>query len=171
MAVSNDPASRLKAQDARPFIGADEATTQEYLHRLAVLHGLKAVSVVQVAKQGVHAVHTYAHVAPDFKVLDGFVSAWSLGAIRPNAQYGALLIGVRDDGAIDTATWGANRDDCAGMATWRDALELNPAPFQTWFGFGNGGKPLAFSETQRSGLTETQLAYVDAHTHPRALRP
>ncbi|UTC28248.1 hypothetical protein GURKE_02170 [Brevundimonas phage vB_BpoS-Gurke] len=171
MTISNDPACRLKAQDSRPFIGADAATADEYLHRLTVLHGLKAVGVIQVARNAVDVVRCYAYVSPDLKVLDTFLRDWSARAINPEAQYGALVVGVRDDGVIDTATWGASRADCAGMAAWRDTLELTPAPFQTWFGYGNGGKPLAFTAEQRAGLTPSQLTYVDAHTHPRALRP
>lgn len=89
---------------------------------------------------------------------------------RYHAQ-AVVVILVRDDGVVDTATYGRNEGACAVIARWRDGLmsKLPVSPFQTWFGWGNGGRAKRLTPAEYATLNDQQKAYVDINTHPKAV--
>ncbi|UTC28922.1 hypothetical protein MARCHEWKA_04100 [Brevundimonas phage vB_BpoS-Marchewka] len=171
MAIKDDPDSRLKAADARDLFTA-EAREQhhERMDALIARHALKAVGLLLLL-EGFTGWRARAEDAEDASVLANYMRGWH-GALAPEqrALQGVILLGVRDDGVIDLATWGADAEQCAAVARMAAAHALPAAPFQTWFGWGNGGRAKALTEAELEGLTTFQQGWALTNTHPKAER-
>ena len=102
----------------------------------------------------------------------GLMSAAEAGEIRRDYGYRALIVvGVRENGTIDVMTDGRDPADCSVVGDYAQnqfGTHLPRAPFQTWFGWGNGGVPLALTAVQLSELSEAGRRYAARNTHPDA---
>lgn len=102
----------------------------------------------------------------------GLMSAAQAGEIRKEYGYRALIVvGVRETGTIDIVTHGSDRADCRIIGDYAGnqfGAHLPRVPFQTWFGWGNDGVPLALSAAQLAQLGETGRVYAAENTHPEA---
>src|SRR5690606_30643405 len=105
----------------------------------------------------------------DAGVIKDYMRGWH-GVLTPEQrqQHGLLLLGVHADGVIDLATWGADASHCASVARMAAEHPLPATPFQTWFGWGNGGRPKALSVDEMSRLTSYHRQLVRTYTHPQA---
>ena len=174
MAVKDSPLSKVKARDAQKFMQVkDPADATRRINRLLAKHDLRGLIVVITANQPKPVVLT---AVPDDKDGARILQDWAqrtIPSMPEPLQDGAILVAIRKDGWIDTATWGVDARACAQAALWANALmELMPvAPFQTWFGWGTGGVPTRLSEVQLLGLTVRSVEYVQMHTHPDAVDP
>ena len=103
------------------------------------------------------------------------MSVEQAGEIRDRFGYRALIVvGVRDDGTVDVMSHGRDRDDCRVISAYAQGQfgdHLPRVPFQTWFGWGNAGVPLALSAEQLATLGEAGQRYAAANTPPDALWP
>jgi hypothetical protein len=169
--VRDDPNTRLKTADARAVL---EFVAGSSLDRMLMLlqerHQLKAITVI------INPIGTRVTVGDD--VSDAFtLEAWVKGAVERHPDpamsrhISALLLAVRDDGVLETATWGATKAGCAVVAAWRDVIEteFSVCPFQTWFGWGNGGRPKRLRPEVYEKLSPGGQAYVNTFTHPDAV--
>lgn len=169
MSVKDDPASRLKAADARAlFEGETRDTRLERLNALIEQRRLKAAGFL-LFLEGFTGWLAAAPVIEDAGVIKDYMRGWH-GVLTPEQreQHGLLLLGVRDDGVIDLATWGADAGQCALVGRMAAEHPLPAAPFQTWFGWGNGGRPKALTEAELASLTAHHRALVLTYTHPQA---
>lgn len=170
MAVRDDPKSRLKANDAKAAMNLAPATGHAFCLDLMNRHRLQGV-VVLVFSRGLIGT-SYGCVEP----LGGYILSDWIGRVAARAPphlystLSALVLGVRDDGVVDTATWGKSKAECEKIAKWRDeVLEkyLTVAPFTTWFGWGADGVPTPMSAEDLASLSAQQRAWVEKHTrHP-----
>lgn len=105
----------------------------------------------------------------------GLMSVEEAGAIRDAFGYRALIaVGVRDDGTVDVMSHARDRADCRVIGDYAQGQfgsNLPKAPFQTWFGWGNAGVPLALTKTELEQLGAYGRRYVAANTHPQAEEP
>lgn len=100
------------------------------------------------------------------------MSAEQAGEVRERFGYRALIVvGVRDDGAVDVMSHARSRADCRVIGDYAQRQfgdHLPRTPFQTWFGWGNGGSPRALHEAELSQLTDAGRRYAADNTHPLA---
>ncbi len=85
-----------------------------------------------------------------------------------------VIFAVRDDGVIDTATWGETRFHKDAIAAWAHGLARNTVtqvPFKTVFGVGNAGRPQRLSDGALESLSPGFREYVEAWTAPDADAP
>lgn len=173
MTIKDSSESRVKARAARTVMelnGGQEIFA--HLHGLMNAHGLKAVTAIDLTGGPDVGKHTNAHTDEDRDVLHDFVTGLVVHALPADIQAlrGALILAVRDDGVIDIATWGSNAAACDAIADWSKEImdELPVAPFQTYFGWGNGGRPKKMPESDLKMLGEAGRAFVERYTHRRA---
>ncbi len=104
----------------------------------------------------------------------GLISIAETGEVRERFGYRALMIvGVRDDGMVDVMSHARDRADCdiiGRYAQQQFGTHLPMVPFQTWFGWGSAGVPLALTEAQLAELGHAGKLYAIANTHPHAVR-
>ncbi|UTU08985.1 hypothetical protein CcrJ4_gp236c [Caulobacter phage J4] len=82
-----------------------------------------------------------------------------------------VIIAVRKDGVVDTATDGEDRWHKETIANYAHGLLSSTyavAPFRTAFGVGTGGIPWRASEEELRGMSLEVRAWVAANTHPKA---
>jgi len=82
-----------------------------------------------------------------------------------------IVVGVRYNGTVDVVSHGREPDDrriIGNYAQEQFGRQLPRIPFQTWFGWGNGGKPLALSPGQVAQLSDRSRRYLRANTYPDA---
>lgn len=103
----------------------------------------------------------------------GLMSIEQAGELRERFGYRAVIVvGVRDDGTVDVMSHARDRADCRVIGHYAQAqfgTSIPRAPFQTWFGWGNGGVPMSLTQTQLAGLDNYGRRYVAANTHPEAV--
>lgn len=171
MAIKDDPGSRLKAADARALFEADSrALRYETMAALLTRLDLQAAGFLLLL-EGFTGWGGQGQREGDAAVIQDYMRGWHR-ALPPaqRDQHGLLLLGVRDDGVIDLATWGANAGQCASVAAMAAEHPLPATPFQTWFGWGNGGRPKALTDAELASLTTFQRAWALSNTHPEAER-
>lgn len=104
----------------------------------------------------------------------GLMSADEAGEIRKRFGYRALIVvGVREDGTVDVMSHARDRADCDVIGRYAQQQfgdHLPVAPFQTWFGWGSAGIPLALTAEQLASLSPAGREYAEANTHPDAVR-
>jgi hypothetical protein len=174
VSVKDDPKARVKAADAKLLL-EDGATASEFARVLGDLHderGFVATAAIRFDGTPAFRKMTLAAAERDRDVLH----LWFTGLVQHHvtdavqALDAALIIAVRPDGCIDTATWGRDKTACDAIAAWRteQMKRLPRAPFETWFGWGHEGKPTRLKPAEYASLTAGQQAYVDKNTHPDA---
>lgn len=75
-----------------------------------------------------------------------------------------VILRVERGGDVRISTWGETRPKCNAIGKWAQGLwsyAVTKVPFQTTFGWGNGGKPLPLTPEERAQCTEMQLAWGD----------
>lgn len=169
MGIKDDPSTFIKAKDAKAFMGAKTPEDASLLiDRLVAHHAIRAVAAVIA----LHDKPLLMVAAPGDKAGARLLNEWLVKTVPEMAPIdrSVVLVAIRKDGWIDTATWGKTRALCEAAAVWRDRLadQFHLAPFQTWFGFGTDGVPTKLSAHQLSTLTETSRAWVAERTHPEA---
>lgn len=102
------------------------------------------------------------------------IRAAEAGEIMERFDFQAIVIfGVRKDGVVDLATYGSDQRKCDSIAEWGKGVlqhSVTVAPFQTMFGWGNGGIPLRMDEKSLEELSERGREFVARNTHPNAVR-
>lgn len=102
----------------------------------------------------------------------GLMSIDDTAEVRERFGYRALIaVGVRDDGTIDVMSHARDAADCriiGDYAQGQFGINLPRVPFQTWFGWGNGGRPLALSAEDYASLGIQARGYAEANTAPDA---
>lgn len=76
---------------------------------------------------------------------------------------GGILILLRDDGVIDTHTYGKSKLQCDVIGNWMKSSfdhTVTKIPFSTVFGWGNGGKVQRITLDEWDSLTDSQRAWV-----------
>lgn len=103
------------------------------------------------------------------------LSISGLRTIAKKHRYRAMImVGVRDDGVVDVVSYGQSKEDCriiGDYAQKRFGDHLPITPFQTWFGWGNGGIPLKVPTMEFRAASLTAQEYITANTHPDAVEP
>lgn len=59
-------------------------------------------------------------------------------------QQAVVILGVERDGTVTVVTYGENKEKCKAIGDWGQGLwkyAVSLIPFQTVFGWGNGGVP------------------------------
>lgn len=173
MTVKDSPDSRIKARDAKTLLALQPGLeTWNHLHTLTNAHGLKAAGCIVMNKGADPLIDTAAHVEEDRLVLSEYLIGYCqhLPYDDVKALRASMILAVRDDGVIDTATWGIDFQACEDMAEFRDMMmeELPAAPFQTWFGWGNEGRPKKLSAEELKMLGDRGREFVERNTHRRA---
>jgi len=72
----------------------------------------------------------------------------------------AVIILVRKDGVIDTVTYGETKEKCKVIGWWAKLVGdkgLSVVPFQTIFGWGNGGVPKPLTDEERKSVANMSL--------------
>ena len=169
MPVNDSPDTRVKAADAKPFLGVgDPLEASRLTEALIAREGLKALVVIETS--GARPILLAS--APGDKRGGAILHEWITKTFPalPTLRKAAVIVAIHADGVIDTATWGADRFHCAEAGRWADKLaeHFYHAPFQTWFGFGSGGAPTKLSKAQLETLTPKSRDWVAKHTHPDA---
>lgn len=168
MAVKDDPNSHIKVEDAKR---AYHGPVPEMLEALCQTQGYKALVAFRFNGRGDARID---YRVPDDERGSAILGEWSSQTLRAAGVpwfEGCVMLGVRHDGWLDTATWGINTEACAKMANWRNHIlerDVTTAPFQTWFGWGNEGLPKRLAPAAYAALTPRQQEWADAHTHPQA---
>lgn len=102
----------------------------------------------------------------------GLMSVEDAGALRERYGYRALIVvGVRRDGTVDVMSHAIDRADCRVIGDYAQGqfgANLPRVPFQTWFGWGNAGVPLALTRAELDQLGTYGLRYAEANTHREA---
>lgn len=168
MAVKDSPDTRIKAAVAKAAMARHEGLA--FLHNLVDGYGLQAVSVINLLPEGERTIRTFAWDRRASEILGDWINNMVV-AKPPPAVIGAVVVGVRDDGVIDFATFGDTKESCPIVAAWIAPIMccLTVAPFQTYFGWSNGGVPLAMTEAELAGLSDGQRRWVEHNTHPSLL--
>lgn len=98
----------------------------------------------------------------------GLMSVTETGELRERYGYRAVIVvGVREDGTVDVMSHARDRADCrviAGYAQGQFGDHLPRVPFQTWFGWGNGGVPLALTTLELASLSPAARRYAAENT-------
>lgn len=172
MAVKNDPHSVIKAEDAQPLMGLDPESLAAALTKLHFLRGFRVTSAVVFDGTPRMIKHTIGGTSEDIDIFhEWLTNLVATTAKKVQSEIGAVIFAVRSDGVIDTATWGRDATACISVAQWRDeALRVvTYAPFQTWYGWRNKGKPRRLRTIDYEGLSKKQKAYVDRVTDGKAV--
>lgn len=94
------------------------------------------------------------------------------GNIMHQFGYRAIIIvGIRDDGVIDVSSYGRTKADCRVIGDYAQnqfGNHLPIVPFQTWFGWGNGGTPVKVKRVEFQQASPQVQAYITCNTHPQA---
>ncbi|AXQ68786.1 hypothetical protein HOU00_gp339 [Caulobacter phage CcrPW] len=166
--VDDRPGARLKAEDARGLL--------HFPDRLGDLLTLKAclagAKIVFSGNGYAPSVTAWGWTPRDQEVIEDYVKRRvekNMGGLT--ARQGLVLLAVRNDGSVDVATWGKSSQDCKvlGELGSKELGALPSCPFQTWWGWGNGGVPKRFPAQTLKTLSENTQAYVKKNTHPGAV--
>jgi hypothetical protein len=96
---------------------------------------------------------------------------------KENDQQAIVILGIEKDGTITIVTYGEDKKKCQAIGEWADSLEqhgLLLIPFNTVFGWGNGGKPTtgetlgAYLKKNRRGKKSVSKCRVCGCTDTRA---
>lgn len=102
----------------------------------------------------------------------GLISVAQAGELRERYGYRALiLVGVRVDGTVDVMSHAATSGDCRVIGDYAQGhfgKHLPVVPFQTWFGWGNGGRPLPLTAEQLDSLSPSEQRYALRYTRDPA---
>ncbi|AXQ69826.1 hypothetical protein HOU03_gp442 [Caulobacter phage CcrSC] len=82
-----------------------------------------------------------------------------------------IIVAIRKDGVIDTATDGDDRWTKDTIATYAHDLmahQYTIVPMRTAFGVGTDGIPWRCSEEELEGFPQHVRAWIAANTHPKA---
>lgn len=85
---------------------------------------------------------------------------------RAHDNQAVVVLGVGRKGDVTVTTWGETPAKCASIGDWASGLWQNAVskvPFQTVFGWGNGGKPKPLTEAERAALTAGGRDYDARH--------
>lgn len=172
MAINDSPDTRIKAIDAKTVLNASDPIG--VLASIASDHHFKAMGAIRCDQQRVTPPWSAAwgQTPGDRDVMNVYIKALAQTASPQfTASRGVVLLGIHDDGAAEIATWGVDANDCKRLGTWGSMIlnELPVAPFQTWYGWGNGGVPKRMAEDRIALLNGRQKLFVSEHTHPDAV--
>ena len=172
MGIKDDPSTFIKAKDAKAFMGAKTPEEASLLiDRLVAHHAIRAVAAVVA----LHDKPLLMVAAPGDKAGARHLNEWLVKTVPalPPLDRSVVLVAIRKDGWVDTATWGKTRALCDAAAAWRDRLaeHFYHTPFTTWFGHGKDGVPTKLSAEQLATLTDASRAWVAERTHPDAKEP
>jgi hypothetical protein len=83
-------------------------------------------------------------------------------AKRYDGQAAVVLLVARD-GTVTVASYGETRHKCRVIGEWAQGLwnsVVSRVPFQTVFGWGNGGRPLPLTPEELATLSPKARTYV-----------
>lgn len=166
--VDDRPGARLKAEDARGLLHFPERLG-DLLGSKGCLAGAKIEFVGKGYKPRVSA---WGWTPSDKEVIEDYAKRRAdkhMGHLTE--RQGLVLLAVRNDGSVDVATWGKSSQDCKvlGELGSTELGALPACPFQTWWGWGNGGVPKRFPAQTLKALSENAQVYVKKNTHPGAV--
>jgi hypothetical protein len=172
MAINDSDVTRIKARDAKTVLDAGDPIG--VLASLGHELGFKVLGAIRVNRQsqGYPMVLTWTRTPGDQDVLDTYLKALAKTAEPQfSAAIGLLIFGIHDDGMAEVATWGVTANDCKRLGAWGSLIlkGLPVSPFQTWFGWGNGGVPKRMSAARLATLNPQQKLFVERYTHPHAV--
>ncbi len=82
-------------------------------------------------------------------------------------QQAVVIIGVERDGTITVVSYGESKFKCKVIGDWAQGLWkkcISVCPFQTAFGWGNGGKPKKMKTIDLLTLGSAGVGYVEQYT-------
>lgn len=172
MAIHDSPVTRIKARDAKTVLYAADPIV--VLTSIAVDNHFKAIGAIRCDQQRelTPSRAAWGRSPGDHTVMLSYITGLArLADPQFTAARGVLLLGVHEDGESEIATWGIEANDCKRLGRWGAIIldELPIAPFQTWYGWGNGGVPQRMSADQIASLNDQQKMFVAEHTHPDAV--
>jgi hypothetical protein len=172
MAIRDSATTRIKARDAQTVLNAGDPIG--VLAAIAHETRFKTLGALRAHRQSQAYPMTLAwtRTPGDQDVLDAYLKGLARAAAPQfTAAMGLVILGIHEDGVAEVATWGVTSKDCQRLGAWGSLIlkELPVAPFQTWFGWGNGGVPKRLSADRLATLTENQQAFVARYTHPDAV--
>lgn len=86
-------------------------------------------------------------------------------------QQAVVIIGVERDGTVTVVSYGEDKFKCKAIGDWAQGLWkkcISVCPFQTAFGWGNGGKPKKMKSVDLLTLGLAGVGYVEQYTAPNA---
>jgi hypothetical protein len=86
-------------------------------------------------------------------------------------QQAVVIIAVERDGTVTIVTYGETKWKCRVIGDWAKGLwkqAISKCPFQTAFGWGNGGKPKKFATADLLMLGSHGAGYVEHNTAKNA---
>lgn len=102
----------------------------------------------------------------------GLMTISEAGELRDRYGYRAVIVvGVRDNGVVDVMSHARSQADCRVIGDYAQqqfGAHLPVVPFQTWFGWGHQGVPLALDREQLASLSRSGRAYAATNTAPNA---
>lgn len=171
MAVKDSPLTTIKAKDAKNAMFEAPKVSNEFLVELLTRLDLQAVAVFNIndgyVETSVHAQDTDSRdVLHDWSTFQARAFPSTIANMR-----GALILSIRKEGQIETATWGQTEAMCRAIGTYSTELleGISACPFQTWFGWGNEGIPKKLSESELKTLPAHHVDYVNRYTHASAV--
>jgi len=84
-----------------------------------------------------------------------------------------VVLSVEKDGTVRVSTYGADKEKCDAIGRWGQDLlhtRLSIAPFQTMFGWGNGGVPIGVDVNDLLRLSSNERQYILDNTASAALQ-
>ncbi len=77
-----------------------------------------------------------------------------------------VIVAVERDGTVRVVTYGENPQKCDAIGDWGQGLwrhAISAVPFQTRFGWGNGGHPAPLTVAEFASLTQPAQDYARRH--------
>lgn len=168
MRAKDDPATRIKAADAKNLWWTSARERPALLERLARGCGFQFLTLIQVQDiDDAWTVTTWAETDRSREIAQDYfepVIRSAPGEVLERS--GTLLFGVHQDGMAEVATYGVSQTDCHHLGGWgaEKLKEMTAVPFQTWFGWGYDGTPTPLTEEQLETLTPQGRAWVADRT-------
>lgn len=172
MAVKDSALSRVKARDAQRFLAVtDPASVSGRIKRLLSRHDLVGVALMLAHIKPKPAI---VCSVPGDKAGARILQNWAEKTFPnlPPLTEAVVIVAIRRDGWIDTATWGVDAVACDEAGRWAEELgehHLYVSPFQTWFGYGTDGTPTRLTDAQLATLSDAGRDFVAENTHPDAI--
>lgn len=82
-----------------------------------------------------------------------------------------VILGIERDGTVTVVSYGEDAFKCKAIGDWAQGLwkkAISVCPFQTAFGWGNGGKPKRMKSFDLLTLGSAGVGYVEKYTAPDA---
>jgi len=86
-------------------------------------------------------------------------------------QQAVVILGIERDGTVTVVSYGETKFKCKAIGDWAQGLwkkVVSVCPFQTAFGWGNGGRPKKMKSIDLLMLGSAGIGYVEKYTAPDA---